>query len=262
MNSKELREKLQKSEDNVEKIKKTIARHIAQADKKKAIILENGWAFDRWQYVGGGPAPNEDAYWTICEYESKISDVENAKKKLIDAERIRDNWKNKLATQLEAESTIQTDIPEVFKKVRDELAEKWTQWDIQERELMNSRKKELRERCGDDWREFNKQWRKLYSYNREESLRHTDEEFRKIEEKLADAWLLDLYNRVHAITGEITDCSGIKWGGKCLDGIVIGESGTATVNTVSAGGYNQNIILDSGRHGQRFHLRTLVFESK
>ena len=260
MNAIELRERLNKSEDNVEKIKKTIERHKKQAEKKLAIITSNGWTLDRWQYAGGGATPNDDAYWAICE--GKLSDIKSAGKKLEEAERIRDNWKAKLDRQMEFEKTIQTQIPEVFKKVRDELADRWTAWDIREREVMRQRKRELDDECGNDWRKFNKLWRDMYSYNREDSLNHTDEEFRRIEEKIADEWLLDLYNRVYAITGEIVDCSGITWGGKCLDGIVIGKAGKAVVNTIGAGGYNEHIILDSGRHGQRFHLRTLVNEMK
>ena len=62
----------------------------------------------------------------------------------------------------------------------------------------------------------------------------------------------DLYNRVVAFTGEITDASGIRWGGKCLDGIIIGKEGKAIVETIGAGGYNI----------QRWHLRTLVKEVK
>lgn len=261
MNSVELRERLQKAETNVEKARKTIERHLNQALKKKAIIDENGWVLDRWQYVGGGPTPNDDAYWAICEYENKMSDMEGAKKKLAEAEKVRDNWQAKLNRQLELEKTIQVDIPEVFKTVRDELVEAWVSWDIREREYMFTRKQELSDVCGNDWRAFNQRWREMYSYNKEESLRHTDEEFRKIEEKIADDWLLDLYNRVYAITGEITDCTGVRWGGKCLDGTVIGKAGTAVVSTIGAGGYNEHVILDSGRHGQRFHLRTLVHEA-
>lgn len=69
----------------------------------------------------------------------------------------------------------------------------------------------------------------------------------------------DLLNRVIAITGPITDASGLYVGLKGdLDGDVIGEKGVAHVQTIGAGGYNEHVILDSGRHGQRYHYRTLV----
>ena len=249
MKSIELRERLNKAEENVEKARKTIARHYAQAEKKKAVIDSNGWVLDRWRYCGGGEEPNNDAYWTICEYEGKLSDAEGAKKKLAEAERIRDNWKAKLERQLELESKIQNDIPEVFKQVKADLAVEWVKQDIRDRDRMYELKAEYR-KTYPDWREFSKAWRKLYTYNHEESLKKTDEEFEKIEDKIAEDWLLDLYNRVYAVTGEIIDCSDVRWGGKCLDGKVVGKSGTAIIETIQAGGYNI----------QRLHLRTLIKE--
>lgn len=249
MKSIELRERLNKAEENVEKIRKTIARHFAQAEKKKAVIDTNGWSLNRWDYVGGGPTPNETAYWLICDYESKMSDAESAKKKLVEAERVRDNWQAKLDRQLELESKIQNEIPEIFKQVKADLAAEWVKQDIEDRDRMYELKREYRSNYP-NYREFSEAWRKLYTYNHEESLKKTDEEFEKIEDKLAEDWLLDLYNRVYAVTGEIIDCSDVRWGGKCLDGKVVGKSGTAIIETIQAGGYNI----------QRLHLRTLIKE--
>ena len=59
----------------------------------------------------------------------------------------------------------------------------------------------------------------------------------------------DLINRVIAITGPITDASGLYVGLKGdLDGQVVGEKGIAHVQTIGAGGYNI----------QCYHYRTLV----
>lgn len=247
MNSQELKERLTKAEANVDKIRKTIERHEKQAEKKLAIITQHNWSLDRWKYVGGGETPNDDAYWTICEYENKLSDIKGAQKRLEEAEQIADNWRAKLNAQLAKETKIQTEIPEIFKKVKEDLAEMWTSWDIQERDTMVKRKQDMLKQYA-NYHEFSTAWRNIYPYSKEESLRKTDEEFRKENEKSAEAWLLDLYNRVYAITGEITDCAGIRWGGKCLDGYVVGKKGKASVETIGAGGYN--IV--------RFHLRTLV----
>lgn len=258
MNSIDLRERLEKAEANVAKIEKTIERHKAQAQKKLAIIEKNGWTLNRYDYTGD-VGRNEDAYWTICEYEDKLSDAKNAEKKLAEAQRVAENWKGRLERQLEVERTLQTEIPEVFKQVSIELADLWTQWDINARERMKERKKELeKEYHADDdsygrfdltaYRAFSKAWRDLYSYSKEESLTKTDEEFRKINQKSAEDWLLDLYNRVYNITGPVIDCSNIYWSGKALNGIVVGENGSAEVETIDAGGYNI----------QKYHLRVLV----
>lgn len=71
--------------------------------------------------------------------------------------------------------------------------------------------------------------------------------------------LLDLMSRVTKITGIITDAKLHIQNGD-LNGTIIGEDGSAYVETIGAGGYNRDIILDSGRHGQRYHFRVLVKE--
>ena len=69
--------------------------------------------------------------------------------------------------------------------------------------------------------------------------------------------LVDLMTRVTKVTGTITDADLYINKGD-LNGNVTGERGVANVRTIGAGGYNDNIILDSGRHGQRYHFRVLV----
>lgn len=235
MTSIELKGRLDKALETVDKKVKTIERHKAQAEKKLQIIKDNGWELDRYKYAKAG---NNDAYWAICEYENKLADIKGAEKKLEEAKEIANNWKKKYEIQLQKELTLATEVPEAFREAKEALVASWVESDIRAREAMLKSRKEL------EYKEF----RKLYTYTAEESLKHTDEEFRKIEEREADEWLLDLYNRVREITGEITDCSYIRWGGKCLDGYIIGKNGKASVETIGAGGYNI----------QRWHLRTLV----
>ncbi len=235
MTSFELKERLDKAVQTVEKRKATIERHKKQAEKKLSLIKQNGWELDRWLYTGG---TNNEAYWAICEYENKLEDIEGATKKLREAEDIVSNWQAKLDKQLSIELILSNEIPEAFKQARETLIEEWVAGDLQARDFMKSKKEEL------SYSEF----RKLYRYTAEEALNHTEEEFRKIEAREADIWLINLYNRVKDITGEVTDCSYLSWGGKCLDGFVIGKNGKAKVETIGAGGYNI----------QRYHLRVLV----
>lgn len=62
-----------------------------------------------------------------------------------------------------------------------------------------------------------------------------------------------IIQRTTAITGKITDASGLRIGAKAdLNGYIIGERGTAKVQTIGAGGYNI----------QCFHFRTLINELK
>lgn len=232
MNSEELKTKLAKALETVEKRKKTIERHTKQAEKKFRLINEKNLELDRYKYCGS------DDYWLICEYENKLDDIENAKEKLAEAERIAANWKEKLDLQIEKETEIAEKVPEAFKEAKKALVDSWVDYDIRCRDKMLKDRKEM------EYKEF----REKYRYSYEQSLKHTDEEFREIEEKEADGWLLNLYHRVVEKTGEITDCSRIHWGGKCLDGHIVGKKGKAVVETIDAGGYNI----------QRWHLRTLV----
>lgn len=68
-------------------------------------------------------------------------------------------------------------------------------------------------------------------------------------EKEKNNKLLDLMNRVTAITGTVTDATNLKINAKGdIDGIIYGEKGNCKVTTIGAGGYNI----------QCFHYRVLV----
>lgn len=71
--------------------------------------------------------------------------------------------------------------------------------------------------------------------------------------------LIDLMTRVSKITGEILDATYLYIADDGnLNGYIIGKDGKAEVETIGAGGYNEHVILDSGRRGQCYHFRVLV----
>lgn len=88
-------------------------------------------------------------------------------------------------------------------------------------------------------------------------------EFTKFLDHEANLRYDDIVNRTCAIVGQITDASNLSIGAKGdLNGHIIGTKGTAKVQTIGAGGYNEDVILDSGKHGQCFHYRTLINKIK
>lgn len=250
MTSKNLREKLEKAEEKVTKCENTIERHKKQLEKRQAKLLRVDWMapymsdlkavmWDEEKRSEYKKATGDDLYWDCCDVQDKEEDIEGAERKLRDQKKVVDNWREKLSKQVEKELKIATVVPEAFKEARAELVRCWTEVDMRTKAAIEKALREV------DYKVYSK----MYPYSvREWYLYHSEEDFRKANERDADEWLLDLYNRVVAVTGEITDCSNIRWGGKCLDGYIVGKEGKAIVETIQAGGYNI----------QRLHLRTLV----
>lgn len=98
---------------------------------------------------------------------------------------------------------------------------------------------------------YHRAWADFFRYNDYNTL--NSELLKKDLEQEAAAKYDDIVERTNAICGTITDATGLKVGLKGdLDGIVIGERGTARVQTIGAGGYNI----------QCYHFRTLVHSVK
>ena len=96
----ELKEKISNAEEKVNKIKNTIERHNKQAEKKLTAIKNNNWN-ENDKYCMEGTEYYNDSYWAICEYQNKLEDIENANKKLSDAEVILSNWIEKYKNDID-----------------------------------------------------------------------------------------------------------------------------------------------------------------
>ena len=119
-------------------------------------------------------------------------------------------------------------IDEEYRKYRKEFSKRWGEME----------RYELRE-FNPDTHQYDR------VFNRERLQKELDQE--------ANAKYDDIIERTNFICGKITDASGLWVGAKGdLDGIIVGERGTAKVQTIGAGGYNI----------QCFHFRTLVHEVK
>ncbi len=247
MTIQELKERLEKAQAAVEKRKATIERHKQAAEKKLNTLVAKGWTHDKEYYRVMPGAESEDAYWAICEYEHKLEDIQGATEKLAEAEEIAANWAAKLEKQVKLEETITKEMPEIFSQLRDELAQSWTETDMERKRRWQKVKADYL--AGNIDR---KAYRQMYSYSQEDALNKTEEEFYTENKREAGLFIIDLYNRVKAVTGEVTDWGNIHYGGKALNGWVEGVNGKARVESILAGGYNI----------QRLHIRVLVHEVK
>lgn len=106
-----------------------------------------------------------------------------------------------------------------------------------------------------EWKEYKKafdqKWMPLYPYI--DHKKFDSEKLRKELEQDKKVKYDDIVNRANKICGTITDATGLSVGEKGeLNGLVIGDRGTAYIETIGAGGYNI----------QCYHFRTLIHERK
>lgn len=95
----------------------------------------------------------------------------------------------------------------------------------------------------------------VYSY-RNKTINY--DRLNEILDKDVEAKYWTMVDKVTEITGEITDASSLRIAGDGnLNGIIIGTDGKAKLQTILAGGYNQNVIVNV-KHGQILHYRLLV----
>ena len=88
------------------------------------------------------------------------------------------------------------------------------------------------------------------------------EELNEILDKEIEAKYWNMVEKVTKVTGEIIDASDLSIGGDGnINGIIIGKEGKAKLETILAGGYNQNIIVNV-RRGQVLHYRLIVNKIK
>lgn len=239
-------ERIKKAQETIEKKASLIEKKKATIEKKTADLKKLGFEYEAVKnlrtcdLVAQG-VTQETAYkvidlvWSIDGCYGSIKSAEDAIK---DKELALVGYNKALEEIEQTEKIIANEIPEALQAARIELVARWTRYDLEEKAQM------LKDRAEMDWKEFSKKWK----YSRQMDLSRTEEEFRKINEREATLWMLDLYRRVKDITGDITDASDIRFAGKALNGTITGKNGIARVETIGAGGYNI----------QRFHLRVLV----
>ena len=252
MKIEEIRNRLEKAQAEVTKKLGTIEKKTARRDKlakgftdKYGVNpLETEGRTDTLEKAGLTSHSEEwdDAYWTLCDIDSLDDDIKNLYKKIEEKEAIIKKYEDALYKAEAIDSIYEKEIPESMKTMEAELIVEWDRYDKEKREYYRMQYKELG---------FEK-FIKKYTYAAYQSKNKTDDEIHQTNVKNARAEVLDLYNRVKEITGEITDWSHIRLSNgnsfPVLNGWVKGKEGSANVESILAGGYNI----------QRLHIRTLV----
>ena len=182
------------------------------------------------------------AYWTICDIEHLEDDIKSLRCKISEKEATVKKYEDALYKAEQLDKIFENEIPESMRLMETQLVEEWDRFDKERREFYRAEYKKL------EYREFIRK----YNYAAYQKKNETDDEIHKKNVRDAKAEILDLYNRVKDITGEVTDWSYIRLTSgnsfPVLNGYVKGVKGEAEVESILAGGYNI----------QRLHVRTLV----
>lgn len=229
--------KVQKAEEAVTKRETTLSKQIARELQQREFLITKGVDLTiknpEFPYIN-----NNDLYYKICDWEDSKEAVENSKKLLEEKKRILNTWKERLNEAKKKENLWIKEIPESMKTMKEELVNRWDEHDFGRKEILTT----LYNKLG--FTEFMKD----HSYSDYKMIHTCEREIHEENEKSADFLIIDLYNRVHAITGDVTDWSGICYKDGSLNGIVYGKLGKVKVDSIYAGGYNI----------QRLHVRVLV----
>lgn len=238
-----LNDRIERAEATIEKKNNTITKKLALIEKKKALLSKKGInpeTADACEH-----RDDSEAFWAICEIEHLYEDIERGKGEIEEKKKALESYKAQLAGEIEKESIFIKELPENVLKMRDELVERWDEYDKSKRDFL----------CNEYSRLGYKEFSQKYRHAGHEFRKLTDDQIHSRNERDAKNLILNLYNRVVEITGEITSWSYIYLTqgahfSAVLNGYVEGKQGRAYVESILAGGYNI----------QRLHVRVLVKE--
>ncbi len=228
-----LQERITNAQNKIGKKQRTIL-------KKQELIVKKQHLLDT-KYPNSRDIPEaRTLQWDIEHYSEDILRLEC---EISETTLTLDNYRKQLTGLMERVSVLITDMPDVLRKLQEELVIRWDKWDMERRDKIIADYREL------DYKEFSRK----YTHADVVFKSKSDEQIHDDNVQASEDLIIDLIYRVRKITGEITDWSNIRatagtGGFTVLNGLVIGKEGRASIESITAGGYNI----------QRLHIRVLV----
>lgn len=233
MTTQQITERIQKANEKIEKKQGTIA-------KKQALIAKKQSAIEMMK--GSDKYTTDNIYWTECDIRHLTEDIERLEREIPEIRKTVEKYEKQLAGEIAKEELITKTMPEEFRTLKDTLVERWDAFDLERKAFLKEKLTEM------SYRDFIRK----YKSSAYELIRTANDDIHKRNSRDAEIFIIDLYNRVKNITGEVTNWKDIRltFGNTfpVLEGQVEGKEGIARVETIYAGGYNI----------QRLHIRTLV----
>ena len=231
----------------IETLQERILNARNKIGKKQRTMLKKQELIAKKQHILDTKYPNSrdipearTLQWDIEHYTDDISRLE---REIEQTGITLEGYQKQLDGLMERVSVLINDLPEVLKDLQDELVERWDRWDTERRDRIRADYHSM------GWKEFSRH----YTHADAEFKGKSDEQIHESNLQAAENLIIDLIYRVRKITGEITDWSNIRaaagtGGFTVLNGLVIGKEGRASIESITAGGYNI----------QRLHIRVLV----
>lgn len=236
MTTKQIKEKIEAAKANIQKLCNSADNARKAITKANDEISTNGWDIN----PPTENAPNEIRYrhrdltYIVSE---KSKSYKKAFEKAQKSAETLEKLESELAKQETRDAILKNELPEEFETLKTVLVERWNEYDRVKIEKFRA-----------DYAVMtHKEIKGKYGWNRDEYFMN-ESEIMAENTKSAQAFVIDLFFRVREVTGTVKEFKYISVDGPALNGLVIGENGTARVETIVAGGYNI----------QRLHLRVLV----
>lgn len=262
-----LEERISKAQETISKKQNTIEKKLKLIEKKKASLQKMGIDPESDKYEH---RDNNEAFWTMCDISHLYEDIERGSKEIEEKKASLEKYQKDLDLEIGKKNSrnvqIILDFIESWKEKNIEFYQSKvdayleakrqveedhnTYWSwVHSEEHYKASNEEKSDRYHEDRarrKAFNEHWGWIGIYMRGTEL---DLESLKIDLDREGERKYDfIIERTNEIVTQITDASYLHISGGELNGIIIGTTGRASVNTIGAGGYNI----------QRFHFRTLV----
>lgn len=241
MTTNTLNERITKIEERIAKKYNTIKSKEQLIIKKQQAIIKAGYS------LADKEAARSDMniFWMLCEIEFLEDDLRRLPREIEELKNTLQKYQDQLIKASDEENSYANEVPECLKALEQQLADKWTAFDIARKNTINQ-----------DIENMDKQAfaRKYSAYERRELRYRSDDAILEDNKKDAKVYVLELFNRIKNITGEITDWTQVYLtngarGCATLNGVVTGKQGRCKVESIYAEGPIQ-----------RLHVRVLTKE--
>ncbi len=243
MDFEKTRTSLDKAVEKLEKKRALLVKYENKAEKQRKEIEKKGWNPEDAHGLPSAHPEYHDSYWAVCNYRTTLESIKSTKRAIKEQEGVVQRWEEKCA-KAKAENKEHDELPEVLVIVQNNICEEWNRYDLERKSRLKAEYAEI----------GYKNFKKKHEGSDYRFMMKTEEEIRKDNARTSRALVLNLWKRVKEITGKVTDTSELRirsansFEGIALNGYVVGENGTAEVESILAGGYNI----------QKLHIRTLV----